>query len=139
MGLKKLATLFGWPLLVLPTAIMCLGMAMNETVIWANGGQMPVSMYACSERMNSAPADDEDAMTTLFGKHGMAPVDYTHKCADKNTKLHWLDDFLVSDEGTASIGDELQELQPMATNICGILWIACAAFCLIRKEKFYWE
>ena len=35
--------------------------------------------------------------------------DYVHKCADKNTRFRWLDDWMLSDEGISSLGDLLQD------------------------------
>ena len=51
---KKLLAFLGWSLLLLiPTFTFYTGAMMNEAVVWANGGQMPVSMYACQERMDA--------------------------------------------------------------------------------------
>ena len=46
MSIKKAFTFLGWPVLLLPLFVSYLGAGMNEAVSWANGGQMPVRLYA---------------------------------------------------------------------------------------------
>ena len=140
MSIKKVLTFCGWPLLLIPTLVLWIGAGMNEAVVWANGGQMPVSAYACQTRFESAPAED-DAVPALFGTpHAQKAKDYIHKCADKNTRLRLLDDWMLGDDGISSIGDLLQaELSPDLKTPCYLLWTIGGIFYLVRKQKPYLE
>jgi hypothetical protein len=119
MSIKRVLTFFGWPLLLLPTLLMAAGITMNEAVIHANGGRMPVEVYNCAARMQER--------------------DYTHFCMVADTKEKILGDILVSDDRTASVGDELQVYSDIFEKVCYALWGAIGVFCLVRKEKFYME
>lgn len=120
---KKLLAFLGWSLLLLiPTFTSYTGAMMNEAVVCANGGQMPVSMYACQERMDAKNAPE-------------APKDYVHKCADQNTKLRWLDDWMLGDGGISSLGDLLQETAGSLNLIVYPIWIAGLGLYLLRRKK----
>jgi len=90
--MRKLAlvlTFLGWPLIAFPPVLIYGGSAMNEIVIHHNGNYMPV---ICDDLKN---VDDSD------------PV---HQCIDKDTRLRWLSDVLIADDGEKSLGDEVIEL-----------------------------
>ena len=119
MSIKKFFTYLGWPLLLLPTLVLYLGAGMNEAVVWANGGQMPVSAYECQVRMDAHDADEKD---------------YVHKCADKNTKLRFLDDWMLGDDGISSLGDLLQDTAGTLNYIVYPLWVAGLGWYVIRRK-----
>jgi hypothetical protein len=141
--MKKFLTFLGWPILLIPTLLLYLGAGMNEAAIWANGGQMPVKMYACQERMNApAKPDADELLRKMFGGAPKAQQskDYVHKCADANTHLRVFEDWIVSDNGVSSIGDMVQDtaegLQPLAFYV----WLGVAAIWVwkrIRPERWY--
>jgi hypothetical protein len=139
MNIRKALTFLGWPLLLIPMLVLLTGAMMNEAAVWANGGQMPVSMYACQERMNPpASSDDEDAVSILFGgPKAQKPKDYVHKCADQNTKLRFLDDWIVSDEGISSIGDLLQESASTLSYVVYPLWLAGGIYFIFIRRTYY--
>lgn len=126
MSIKKVLIFFGWPLLLLPTILLIAGITMNESVIHANGGRMPIDVYDCAVRMQEK--------TDKVGHE-----DYTHFCVAPDTKEKVLGDILIADDGTSSIGDELQVYSDDIEKVCYALWGAMGIFCLVRKEKFYWE
>ena len=122
MSLKKLFTFLGWPVLLIPTLVLYTGAFMNEAVVWANGGQMPVSTYACQVRMDAKTAANDGT------------PDYVHKCADKGTKLRFLDDWMLSDNGISSLGDMLQETSDTLNYIVYPLWIAGLGLYLVKRK-----
>jgi hypothetical protein len=122
MSLKKLFTFLGWPLLLLPTLAMVTGAMLNEAVVWANGGQMPVSAYACQARMTAHNAESDSG------------PDQVHKCADKNTKLRFLDDWMLGDDGISSPGDMLQDIADSLNYVVYPLWIAGLGWYVIRRK-----
>lgn len=137
--IKKLFTFLGWPLLAIPIFTLYLGAGMNEAVIWANGGRMPVSTYACEERFNAPqPSDEDNVVATLFGMpKAQHKQDYTHKCADKNTKLRWLDDWMIADGGISSPGDMLQESYSDLKLIFYSIWIAGSLYFIYIRRIYY--
>lgn len=120
MSIKKAFTFLGWPVLLLPLFVSYLGAGMNEAVSWANGGQMPVSMYACQDRMDAHTAEGSP--------------DYVHKCADKNTRFRWLDDWMLSDEGISSLGDLLQDTAGSLNYVVYPLWLAGLGLAVVRRK-----
>lgn len=134
MSIKKLFTFLGWPILLIPTLVMLAGAMMNETVIWRNGGQMPVSMYACQERM--APKPVVEPLNMKQKPKAQEHKDYIHKCADANTKLRFLDDWMIGDDGVSSIGDMLQGddvLDALKLTVYP-MWIAGVGFYYLRRK-----
>jgi hypothetical protein len=122
MDIKKALTYLGWPVLLLPTLVLYLGAGMNEAVVWANGGQMPVSAYSCQVRMDAKTAANDGT------------PDYVHKCADKNTRLRWLDDWMLGDDGIASLGDLLQETASTLNYVVYPLWFAGCGLAIVRRK-----
>lgn len=119
--LRRLLTFFGWPLLVLPTAMLWLGIACNFAAMGFNGNVMPVLNPSCANFSDN----DED---------------FVHKCGDSKTRVKFLvDRFPITDEGIASIGDTLQQESDGLRLPCLILWLTMLGVCLIRRQKFYWE
>ena len=137
---KKLLAFLGWSLLLLiPTFTSYTGAMMNEAVVWANGGQMPVSMYACQERMDakntSQAADDENIFNIFHAPKAQAPKDYVHKCADQNTKLRWLDDWMLGDDGISSLGDLLQDTAGSLNLIVYPIWFAGLGLAIVFRKR----
>jgi hypothetical protein len=138
---KTILAFLGWSLLLLvPMFTTYTGAAMNEAVVWANGGQMPVSAYACEERMaaKNAPqaVDDENIFNIFHQPKAQAPKDYVHKCADKDTRLRWLDDWMLGDDGISSLGDLLQGSSDTLNYIVYPIWgVGIIAFIIDRKRK----
>jgi hypothetical protein len=133
MGIKKALTAFGWPILLIPTLVMWIGSAMNETAVWTNGGQMPVSTYACELKLNP-PAEPENILQQLFGAQAHQK-DLVHKCADANTKFRALDDWILDDDGVSSLGDVTLDLATAIVKPCFYVWLAYAIVEVIRRLK----
>jgi hypothetical protein len=78
-----------WWVLLIPYALVALGMAMNETALYANGGHMPVLFPG-----GACVAD---------------PDDIVHSCMTHATHLKILCDWIVSSHAVSSLGDHLQD------------------------------
>lgn len=121
MKIKKFLTFLGWPLLTGPTIALWVGMFLNQLVIRANGGMMPVEQAQCSL------IQDDDVI---------------HNCASASTKFSFLEDNLPTSDGGGtvySIGDIIREEASDIRPILAGLWLLLGIACFIRKEKFYLE
>lgn len=134
MRIKKLLTLWGWPLIVLPLAMSYLGGTMNEIAVWKNGGQMPVYSVAYTDHIQYQyfKATHDLEKDTVPNE-----PDYIHKEADKNTKVPYLCDFIVGDGGISSLGDLLIDLGGEIRSLFTLTWAALLGVCLYRKESFH--
>jgi hypothetical protein len=114
MNVKRGATLWGWPLIVVPLLVSYFGGALNEIAVWKNGGQMPVLSEAYKEHI-MFQADEMDynmlvlKLGLMKGEAGKFPEepDTVHKVADDNTKVPYLCDWIVSSNDISSPGDQI--------------------------------
>lgn len=121
MSIRKIATFFGWPLLVLPTALVYFGIGLNAICTVANKGVMPVRTSNCDEIFNADAPD---------------PV---HACETPKSHVKFLSDIIAEGDGIVSIGDEFIDIGQTIEKKCTWLWGTIALFCLIRRKEFYWE
>ena len=132
--LKKALTLWGWPLIVVPMAMSYLGGTMNEIAVWKNGGQMPV--YSVVYKGWSA-YDELKAEYDLSKGNFPKQPDFIHKAADENTKVPYLCDFIVADNGISSLGDLLIAIGADIQDLFRLTWAALFGVCLWRGKKFH--
>jgi hypothetical protein len=108
-----------WYLIVLPAALFLLGALMNQAVILANHGHMPVSWPGgCS----MYPDQDPD-------------VDPIHVCMTKDSHLRILADWLKDDSGIQSPGDWLMDIANAFFTPFLILWIILTTIDFIKHGK----
>jgi hypothetical protein len=132
MNIKRAATLWGWPLIVVPIVMSYFGGAMNEVAVWKNGGQMPVYSEAYKQHIEYQLLHAEYDIS-----QGAMPeeIDPIHKAANKDTKVPFLCDWILSDASVMSPGDIIQDV---AGDISGLLrwtWAALFAICLWTERK----
>lgn len=121
----KWLTFYGWPLLLLPFLIMYAGVGLNQLVIAANHGSMPVAIPPCFAD-GAAPG---------------AQLDPVHACITPQTHLKLLSDLWITDAdgGIAfeSVGDMLlMDGMAMAQPLTCV-WIGLALACYWFKRDFW--
>ena len=115
--MRKALLFFGWPILLIPTLVLHVGMLMNLTVSSANGHLMPVANPICAT-----------------DKAGMVQSDYLHTCEVSTSKLKWLDDrFPVTGAGDVSLGDILQSDSENLIEPSRVIWFLAALVFFIRR------
>ena len=117
MSVKKILTFFGWPLLVLPTAMLYFGMSLNAICTISNNGRMPVRIANCEQVF-----PDPD------------PI---HICMTKDAHAKALADIITQPYGMLSVGDMFIDASEKVAYLSYGLWIAVFGVYLIRKEKFH--
>ena len=116
--LKKALTFFGWPLLLLPTAVVYFGIGLNALCTKANGGVMPMRTINC----RAVFAQDKTP-------------DLIHSCMTKKTRMKPLADVITQGSGIVSVGDEFQDIGAEISNPVYLLWGFVGVVFLIRREK----
>lgn len=101
-------------LFALPYVLLIVGMALNQTAVYANGGHMPVYLpgWNCG----------------LISDDGPFHADWNHICMTHSTHLKFLGDWIIGNDGVSSIGDMLQSLSSNLKMPTLIAWVVLNVF-----------